>query len=250
MAYTVKAVADLAGVSVRTLHYYDDIALLKPTSVSSAGYRLYTEPDLARLQQILFFRELGFGLHEIKEILESPDFDRKQALLMHRQALLERRAQLNQLISSIDRTIDAMERGVPMADKEMFTGFDNSKYEAEVRQRWGYTKEYEESVQRTKGYDKNDWAAISKESAAINTALAALMDRDPADPEVQQWIGKWHRLINDRFYTCSLEVFRGLGDLYVQDERFTATYDNVKPGLAQFMQKAMHAYADLTKHQA
>lgn len=247
MAYTVKAVADLAGISVRTLHHYDEIGLLKPAQVTSAGYRLYTEPDLERLQQVLFFRELGFTLQDIREIVSRPEFNRRQALVEHRRLLQERQERLGRLIDTIDHTLNAMERGIPMDDKdlkEMFDGFDHTQYEEEARQRWGHSKEYQESARRTKHYSKDDWAAIKAGMNEISSTLASLMDRDPADAEVQEWVRRWHQFINDRFYTCSTEVFRGLGNMYVEDSRFTATYDNVKPGMAKFMQAAMNAYCD------
>jgi DNA-binding transcriptional MerR regulator len=244
MAFTVKAVSGLAGISIRTLHHYDEIGLLKPTQKSASGYRLYTEWDLERLQQILFFRELGFSLREIAAIIDRPGFDRRQALLAHRQLLAERQERLRRLIRSVDRTLEAMERSIPMDEREMFDGFDQAKYEEEARQRWGRTRAFEESVERTKKYTKAEWAAIQQESEQIEQGLAALMDRDPADPEVQEWIRRHHQQLNDRFYTCPPEMYRGLGDLYVQDERFTAHYDKLKPGLARFMQAAMHAYCD------
>lgn len=244
MAYTVKAVADLAGISVRTLHHYDEIKLLKPASLTAAGYRLYTKEDLARLQQILFFRELGFGLEEIKEILGRPDFDRQAALQEHKRLLLERRERLDRLIQSVQRTLAAMERGIAMNEKDMFDGFDQSQYEEEARQRWGHTKEYQESARRTKGYTKADWDAIKQEMGDVTNGIAALMDRDPADAEVQEQVRRWHQLINDRFYACSPEIFRALGDGYVSDSRFTATYEKVKPGLAHFLRDAMHVYCD------
>lgn len=247
MPYTVKAVADLASVSVRTLHHYDHIGLLKPASVSPAGYRLYTDADMERLQQILFFRELGFALGETKAILASPNFDRKQALREHRRLLLEKQRRPQRLIQSVDRTIDTdtMERGVTMAQESRFEGFDESKleeYKQEARARWG--KEATEGERRTAKYTKADWDAIKAEGGAINEALAALIDRDPADPEVQQWLERWFRLINEGFYTCTLEIFRGLGSGYVEDERFAAFYENIRPGLAKFMRDAMHAYRD------
>lgn len=226
MAFTVKAVAELAGISVRTLHHYDEIGLLKPAQVTPSGYRLYSEHDLERLQQILFFRELGFSLNDIKEIISRPDFDRRQALIEHRQLLEERRGRLGRLIDSIGHTLTTMERGTPMSEKElkeMFDGFDHTQYEEEARQRWGHTKEYQESVARTKHYTKADWAAFKAEMGEITLQLASLMDRDPADPEVQEGVRRWHQFINDRCYTCSTEVFRGLGNMYVEDERFTAS---------------------------
>lgn len=245
MAYTVKVVADMAGISVRTLHHYDQIGLLKPASTSAAGYRLYSQADLERLQQILFFRELGFTLREIKRILESPGFDRRKALAAHRELLEEKRRRLERLIASIDRTIDALERGVSMDGKMMFDGFDEKKlaeYREEARARWGEV--VDESYRRTEKYTKADWAAIGAESDEINRAMAEMMDREPTDPEVQRRIGQWYRLINDRFYECTPEMFRGLGDGYVEDSRFTEFYDKYRPGLAKFMRAAMHAYAD------
>ncbi len=246
MAYTVKAVADVAGVSVRTLHHYDQIGLLKPASVSAAGYRLYVEGDLERLQQIMFFRELGFGLQEIRSILDSPGFNRREALVSHRRLLEEKCRRLERLIRSVDETIEAMGRREPMDEEAMFEGFDESKmeeYREEARRRWG-SENVDESYRRVSKYSKEDWAAIQAESREINEGLAARIDRDPLDPEVQALVERWHKLINDRYYACAVEVFRGLGDLYVDDSRFTAFYDRIKPGLARFMRAAMHAYCD------
>lgn len=244
MAYTVKAVADLAGVSVRTLHHYDEIGLLKPARISESGYRLYSDDELELLQQILFFRELGFGLQEIRRIVHSPGFNRRQALTEHRQSLLARQQRLERLIRSIDRTLDTMERGVEMDKKDMFDGFDPSQYEEEARERWGHTEAYKESMRRAKSYTKADWDVIGKESREIERGIAARMDRDPSDAEVQEFIRRHHQQINDRFYQCPIEVYRGLGEMYVVDPRFTAHYDDIKPGLAKFMQAAMSAYCD------
>ncbi|MEX0763518.1 MAG: MerR family transcriptional regulator [Dehalococcoidia bacterium] len=247
MTYSVKAVADMAGVSIRALHHYDQIGLLKPASVSPSGYRQYTDADLERLQQVLFFRELGFGLKEIGKIVDSPAFDRKEALTMHRRLLVEKQRRIESLIRAVDQSIDAMEGKETMDRESMFGAFDESEIEAyreEARQRWGDTDAYRESTRRAARYGKADWTAIQSESDEINRALAGLMDQDPASRDVQEWVGKWHRLINDRFYTCPPEMFRGLGDLYVEDARFTAFYDKYKPGLAAFLRSAMHAYAD------
>lgn len=244
MAHTVKAVADLAGISVRTLHHFDQIGLLKPIESTPAGYRLYTERDLERLQQVLFFRELGLGLREIKAIIDSPGFDRRQALLSHKQLLLERRDRLTRLIAAVDQTIKAMERGIHMDEKVMFDGFDQTKYEEEARQRWGQTEAYKESLKRTQRYTKEDWAAIQRESGQIEQGIAALMDRSPSDPAVQAYISRHYNQINDRFYACPLEMYRGLGDMYVQDDRFAAHFEAIKPGMARFMQAAINAYCD------
>jgi len=243
MRYTVKAVSKLAGVSVRTLHHYDAIGLLKPAGHSAAGYRLYAEKDLQRLQQVLFFKELGFDLKEIKKILSDPKFDRRRALLEHRKLLLERQGRLRRLVASVDRTLKAIDQGKPMNAK-MFEGFDPPQYEQEARERWGGTPQFEESQRRTRGYTKADWDRIRDESGRIMEGLVAVMDRGPADPQVQQWIGRHHRQINERFYACSPEVYRGLADLYVDEPRFTAFFDEYRPGLARFMRDAMKVYCD------
>ncbi len=246
MPYTVKSVADMAGVTVRTLHHYDRIGLLRPASVSPSGYRLYSEADLERLQQILFFRELGFGLGEIKTIMDNPGFDRREALVAQKRLLLEKQRRIERLIASIETSIDAMERGTELDKDKMFGGFDESKikeYTEEARARWG-NENVDESIRRSSKYTKAEWAEIMSEGQSYTVGIAALMDRDPGDPEVQKLIERHFRLINDRFYTVTPEIFRGLGDLYVSDPRFTAFYDKVKPGLAQFMKAAMHAYCD------
>lgn len=246
MAYRVKTVAETANITVRTLHHYDRIGLLKPESVSASGYRLYTDTDLERLQQILFFRELGFGLREIKAIVDNPGFDRLDALAAQKRLLLEEQGRIERLLSTIEKTIEAMERGTRLDKNAMFEGFDQAKikeYTEEARARWG-NENVDESIRRTSKYTKEDWAAIQTEQLEIWQGLGDRMQRDPADPEVQEFIGRYFRLLNDRFYTMTLEIFRGLGDLYVDDSRFTATYENVKPGLAQFMRAAMHVYCD------
>ncbi len=247
MAYTVKEVARLSGVTVRTLHHYDAIGLLKPAAVSPAGYRLYSDADLERLQQVLFFRELGFSLRDIGRVLNSPDFDRREALAMHRRLLVEKRRHVQALIRSVDRSIAAMDGGEDMSSTAMFQGFDESKlneYREEARRRWGNTPAWEESERRTSGYTKQDWQDIQSESDEINRGLAALMEQDPADTEVQELVGRWYGLINTRFYECSPQVFRGLADMYVEDARFAAHYDRWGPGLAGFLRQAMHVYAD------
>jgi DNA-binding transcriptional MerR regulator len=253
MAYTVKSIAKLAGVSVRTLHHYDQIGLFQPAEVSAAGYRHYSDADLERLQQILFFRELDFSLQEIKAVLDRPDFDRRQALLTHRKLLLEKQKRLQGILHSVDQTLEAMERGLEMDKEAMFEVFNDPKlkeYQEEARQRWGGSDAYAESERRTRAYTKQDWAAIKEEMEAVGTGMAALMGQDPATPEVQAQIGTWFTLINERFYTCTPEIFRGLGEMYVADPRFTATYEKIKPGLAEFMRDAMASFADRLEAQA
>src|SRR5829696_2685452 len=193
MAYTVKRIAEIAGVSIRTLQHYDQIGLLKPSSHSAAGYRLYQETDLERLQQVLFFKELGFDLKEIKRILADPDFDRRHALVEHRKLLLERQERFGRLIQSVDRTLKAMQRGIPMNAK-MFDGFDAAQYEEEARERWGGTAEWDESQRRFKGYGPAEHAQIQQEGQTVLEGLVARMDRSPDDAEVQDLIDKHYHM--------------------------------------------------------
>jgi len=247
MRYTVKSVAKLAGVSVRTLHHYDEIGLLRPASVSDSGYRQYSDTDLERLQQILFFRELEFSLQEIKQILDRPGFDRREALRTHRKLLMEKQLRLQAILDSVDQTLEALERGETMEKDAMFEVFKDPKlkeYQEEARQRWGGSDAYAESERRTCGYTKQDWTALKDEMGAVTTGLANVMGQDPGSPAVQEKVGAWFDLINQRFYTCTPEIFRGLGEMYVADPRFTETYENVKPGMAEFMRDAMAIFAD------
>lgn len=246
MSYTVSEVAEVAGVSVRALHHYDEIGLLHPSGRSEAGYRLYSDRDLERLQQVLFFRELGFPLEEIARILSDPSFDRREALRMQRELLSKKKARMDAMIGAVDAALEAMERGRTMTKEEMlkvFDGFDPTQYEDEVRERWGETDAYKESARRTKGYTKKDWEAIKREGEAIGLKLAALMDagKRPDTPEAMAAVEE-HRLhVSKWFYPCSKEMHRGLGEMYVTDPRFTANIDKVRSGLAQFWRDAIIA---------
>lgn len=254
MSYKVKEVSNLVGVSVRTLHHYDDIGLLKPEFVTDAGYRLYSDEDLERLQQILFFKELDFTLQEIKEIIESPDFDRKKALNAHKKLLIEKKNRLERLIESVERTMNSIEGGMEMNKKEMFDGFDMSeiekhkeKYAEETKAKYGHTDAYKESAKRTAKYNKEDWARIMAKGDEINKKIVINMDKGPADSTVQEGVAEFRQHITDSFYDCTVEIFRGLGDLYVQDERFTANLDKYKEGYAKFLREAILYYCDNIK---
>jgi MerR family transcriptional regulator, thiopeptide resistance regulator len=241
--HTVKAAAHIAGVSVRTLHHYDQIGLLKPAAHSSAGYRLYDDRDLQRLQQVLFFKELGFDLKEVKRILSDPSFDHRAALVRHRKLLLERQERLGRLIKAVDHSLAALKKGKPM-DTKMFDGFDAAQYEEEARQRWGHTDAWKQSQDRWKKLTKQDLADIQQEGKSVIDGLVALSDESPADPRVQALVARHHRQINDRFYTCPVEILRQLGEAYVDDPRFAAFYDQFQTGLATFLRDAIRVYCD------
>lgn len=245
MTYTVKSVSEIAGISIRTLHYYDQIDLFKPEAISEAGYRLYSDHNLERLQEILFFRELGFDLKEIKNILDSPEYDREQALLSHKALLIEKKRRIEDLIISVEKTLNSIKGVKTMTKKEMFSGFDDKQmeeYKKEAKARW--PKKFAESEKKMANYTKNDMDNIHIEMGSIRDRVASLMNKGINDSEVQKVIAEYYQYINDTFYTCSPEMFEGLGQMYVDDQHFTVYYENAKTGLAEFMRDAMKIYAD------
>lgn len=245
MLRKVKEVAELTGVSIRTLHHYDRIGLLSPEHVTEAGYRQYSERDLETLQQILFFRELGFPLKNIGEILQSPEYDRAEALALQREALLEKRSRLDRMIRTLENTIQDAKGEIKMTDKEKFEGFDftNNPYEQEARQRWG-NEAVDRSKQTLADMGPEGQKRIGGQMDALFRKLAAMRHRDPASDEVQQAIVEWHEFLNGMGQTYSPEAFKGLGQLYIQDERFTRNMDKFGEGFAKFMADAMGIRAD------
>jgi DNA-binding transcriptional MerR regulator len=236
----------MAGVSVRTLHHYDQIGLLKPPARTEAGYRLYGEPELLRLQQILFFKELDMPLDEVGHILDDPGFDQVAALEGHRQSLQQRMERLARLLKTIDRTIDRLtEDDMALTDEELYEGFTTEqieRYQREAREMYDPAL-VAESQRRVKKMSRDEWQAVKDEGEAVTTGLAALIDRAPGDAEVQTLIARHHAWI-ENFYPCSAEVYRGLGQGYVEHPEFRAFYEKVRPGLAGFMAGAMNHYAD------
>ncbi len=245
LGYPIGHVARAARVSVRALHHYDEIGLVKPSARSAKGYRLYTPADLERLQQALFYRELGFPLEEILRILADPAFDRRGALVAQRARLAERAERAAALVALVDRTIARLETGETMTPEEMFDGFDPSKYEEEARARWGATESYAESARRTSRYTKEDWTRIRAESDSITRAFAEQMKQGtPPSAAPAMDVAERHRLHIDRwFYPCSPRMHVALGEMYVGDPRFAANYDKVRPGLAVYVRDAIRANA-------
>jgi len=251
MAYTVGDVAKTAHVSVRTLHHYDEIGLLNPSERSEAGYRVYTDHDLIRLQQVLFYKELGFGLDDIREITSDPAFDRREALLTQRELVAERLVRLEALMGLIDKTLISLEGGMKMTKEEMFEvfgDFDPAEYEEEAQERWGDTDAYKESARRTNSYTKQDWARFKAESEANGAAMVELFDAgvDPTDPRSMDVADEARAIIDRWFYPLSREMHVCLGDMYVADPRFKANYDKQREGLAQWLCDAIKANAART----
>ncbi len=244
MNLKIKEIADLTGVTVRTLHYYDEISLLKPGVVTETGYRLYNEDNLELLQQILFFRELDFPLIEIKEIVTSPLFDKTKALQKHRELLLKKRERLDNLINLTEKTLKGEST---MSFKEFdMTEIEESmkEYAEEVQERWGNTQAYAQSRKRTSSYNKEQWAQIDAEVKGIFRTFADLSSQglSPGSEQAQAAVKSWQNCISSHFYTCSDEMLASLGMMYTGDERFRKNLDGFGDGTAQFMSKSIEIY--------
>ncbi len=243
--YTVRQLARVAGVSVRTLHYYDQIGLLRPASYGDNGYRYYDRQNLLRLQQVLFFRELDFSLEEIRSILARPDFDLVHALEVHRTALQERIHRLRHLIRTVDHTLENIKGELEMSNQEYFEGFSEEKqkeYEKEAARRWGDTK-VKESQKRWSSYSAAEKKRILEEGKTIYVDIVAAMPLGPASPQVQSGVARWHQHLR-YFYEPTTETLLGLGDLYNDDPAFNATFQRIHPDLAAFMRQAIRIYCD------
>lgn len=252
MAYTVGEVAKTAHLSVRTLHHYDQIGLLKPSARTDAGYRLYTDDDLHLLQQVLFFKELGFGLEEIRGIVTSPGYDQTEALIAQRTWLAEKRLQTDAMIAAVDRALEALTEGVTMNKEDMFEvfgDFDPAEHEAEARERWGDSDAFKESTRRAKGYTKQDWLRIKEEgTVAMELLTSAFEAKAPAGAEAANAaVQAWYDQIARWFYVPTMDVANGLADMYVADPRFTKNYDVHREGLAAYLRDAIHAWTAMKR---
>ena len=249
MSYSVGKVANLAGVTIKTLHYYDKIRLLSPGGRSEAGYRIYEEADLQRLQQILFYRELGLALEEIAIILDDPRTDAVGHLVRQRRLLTERIERLHKMVAAIDHEMEAREMDIKLTPEErleVFGDFEPENHQEEVKQRWGNTEPYRQSRRRVASYTKEDWMRFKAEQEEVEKNLAAAFESGAA-PESEQAMDavEAHRQhINRWFYDCSHEIHCGLGEMYVSDDRFRAHYDGRSPGLSEFIRDASYANSE------
>jgi len=245
MTYTIKEIAGLAGVTTRTIRYYDEIGLLSPAETGGNGYRYYDQDSLLRLQQILFFRELDVPLKDILHIINLPDFNLLEALENHRTALLGRVKRLDTLIETVDQTIANLKGDSKMMEKEYFEGFDESQYEEETKQRWGHTSQYAESQRKWSNYSKDQKEAIKAEGGEITVRMVSTdPDAKPDDPDVQAAVGEYYAYLNKYFYTCEVNFLRGLADMWVQDPRFAVNYERIREGGAAFVRQAVDIYCD------
>lgn len=252
MVYTVQKLATLAGTSVRTLHYYDEIGLLSPSRRRENGYREYGELELLKLQQILFFRELDFSVLEIKKIMQNPRFDMRRALANHRTMIELKKKRLSELLRTIDKTIKKLDKETTMDDSELYDAFSDKEmreYAEEAKKLWGDTEAYKQSIERTKHWTKADAQRLKKEGEEFTKLLAQTMNKGPLSPAFQTLIAQHYESLR-MFYDPNPTMYRGLADMYVTDTRFTAYYDHFARGLAKTMREAMHFYADTLEHRS
>jgi DNA-binding transcriptional MerR regulator len=249
MLYTVKQLSDMGGVSVRTLHYYDEIGLLKPGSYGDNGYRYYGDTELLKLQQILFFRELDFSLNDIGNIFDRPNFDLQEALHQHRELLLEKANKLQTLIETVDRTILMLKGEIKMEVEELYEGFEKpqiEKYRKEARELYGETV-VEESERKSQKYSKAEWQNIMAEGTTVLTAIRDNMPSGFDSPEVQAQVKKLHQWVN-HFYNCTLEIFEGLGHMYNENPDFVKMYQTkYHPEMPGFLFQAIEYYCQKNK---
>lgn len=244
MKMHIKEFAKLAGVSVRTLHYYDEIGLLQPSFVDEQnGYRFYDEESLTRMQEILFYRELDFSLKDIQTILSSPDYDKHNALKEQKHLMLLKKERLERLITALDSAMKG--------EKLTMNVFDNSEFEAqrelyakEAKEKWGRTDAYKESAGKTKGYSKEKWDEVNEGMNALMAEFAECKNRgNSSDSDrAQALVKKWQDYITENYYTCTNEILAGLGAMYTADERFRANIDRHGDGTAEFMCEAIKVY--------
>jgi DNA-binding transcriptional MerR regulator len=252
MEYTVQKLGQIAGISTRTLRYYDEIGILKPARINSSGYRIYGQDEVDRLQQILFYRELGVSLENIKEIVTNPTFDGEKALREHRVKLLEKRQQLDLLITNVEKTIASTERRMIMTDQEKFEGFkkklidDNEKkYGKEIREKYG-EEAVNRSNQKLKNMTPEQHEKITKlTEEVLATLYAAFETGDPAGELAQKAADLHRQYLTFYWDSYSKEAHAGIAQMYVDDERFTAYYDKKQPGAAAFLRDAVHIYTGM-----
>lgn len=239
---TVKEVSRITGVSVRTLHYYDAIGFLKPTKVTEAGYRMYDDTALSRLQNILLFRELQFPLKEIKVILDSHGFSQEEAIAQQIKLLELQYKHIGELIS-FAREIQT--KGVRTMNFEVFNTNEIEQYKEEVKAKWGHSKAYREYEQRASSQSEHNYDKFADEIMSLFTKLGALKQFPPTDKAVQEKVAVLQSYINENFYTCNNEILKELGEMYVCDERFKKNIDHFGgEGTAEFVRQAISVYCD------
>jgi MerR family transcriptional regulator, thiopeptide resistance regulator len=241
--YTVKQVAKLAGITPRTLHYYDEIGLLRPSKFGENGYRYYSEEAILRLQQIMFYRALSMPLSQIKAILDQPEFDREHALESHRQELRQRIRQMERLVRTIDRTLQHLKGENEMSSRQLFDGFTPEEEAAMEQQAMAmYDAEtVMNSYARWRSYSEGEKQRILDEGNAVYAAFVQAIPKGTGSPEAQACVQHWREHMN-YFWTPTVEQLAGLADLYNEDPKFKANFDKMHPDLANFVHEAVKIY--------
>ncbi|USN52642.1 MAG: MerR family transcriptional regulator [Candidatus Nomurabacteria bacterium] len=249
MMYTVNQLAEKAGITPRALRHYDRIGLLKPAEIAKNGYRQYSENELIRLQQILFFRELDFPLEEIQKMIDHPRFDLADAFRYQRGLLELKRKRLGAIIKSIDTTLTSMQDdNITDQERDLYGSLSDEEirqYKNEAKARWGGTDAYKQSQERYAKFSKEEIAEIKEAGEVLCRELADAVERGiaPESDEFQALVQRHFEGINV-FYDCSMEIYRGLADMYLQDERFADYYRKFHQHLPEKLVEGMRFYAD------
>jgi DNA-binding transcriptional MerR regulator len=245
--YTVGEVARLSGATVRTLHHYGQIGLLVAQERSASGYRLYTGADLDRLTRILYYRDLGFALDAIATLLDGSQ-DPQQHLRRQHELLTTRLQRVQAMVTAIEKEMEAAVSGIDLTAEEKLEIFGETydpAYEVEAEQRWGDTEMWRQSQERTRGFGRKEWQQVKDATDAANARMVAVFRSGavPGSAEADA-IAEEHRAGINAFYDCGYDMQRNLADMYLADERFTKTYEDLAPGLTQWLHDAIHANAD------
>ncbi len=247
--YKINEISKITGISPRMLRHYDKLDLLRPNKSRENNYRIYTDEDLCKLQEILFFKELDFSLDEIKIILENPNYDRTEAFTHQKVILLKKIERLNEIVLSLEDGINKIRKEQKMSEKNFksFSTEEIEKYQNEVKELYGNTSTHKEYKEKTKNYKKGDFDKIQQEMNKKLESIALHMIKGFDSKEVQEALHEYREYINTNFYSCTLEIFRGLGELYVSDTRFTENINKIRNGLSEFLKKAINFYCDNNK---
>jgi len=248
MEYTVQKLGQMAGISTRTLRYYDEIGILKPARINSSGYRIYGQAEVNRLQQILFYKELGVSLEVIKDIVTSPSYDGAQALREHREQLLNKRKQLDVLIANVEKTIASMEGKITMTDQEKFAGFkqqlideNEARYGKEIRAKYG-DEVVNRSYEKVKKMSEEEYQQVTRLAEEVLTTLAEAFETgDPASDLAQRAADLHKQWLTFYWSDYTKEAHANLAQMYVEDEQFKAYYEK-KPGMTEFLRDAIQIY--------
>ena len=248
--YKINEISKITGISPRMLRHYDKLDLLRPNKSSENNYRIYTNEDLCKLQEILFFKELDFSLEEIKNILENPNYNRVAAFIHQKRLLLKKIERLNGIISTLDESMKKTEKEIKMSEKNFksFSIDHIEKYQNEVKKLYGNTNAYKEYQEKNKNYKTDDFKKIQQDMNKKLESIAIHMEKGIDSTEVQGALHEYREYITTNFYNCTIDIFRGLGELYITDTRFTKNIDSIKYGLSEFLKKAIDFYCDNNKN--